>query len=93
MLLKCCTQYIRKFRRLSSGHRAGKGQFSFQSQRRANAKECSDYCTIAFISQASKVMLKILQVRLQQYLNREFQMYKLGFKEAEEPEIKLPKPL
>ena len=93
MLLKCCTQYTRKFRRLSSGHRTGKGQFSFQSQRRANAKECSDYCTIALISKASKVMLKILQVRLQQYLNREFQMYELGFKEAEEPEIKLPKHL
>ena len=71
MLLKCCTQYTRKFRRLSSGHRTGKGQFSFQSQRRANAKECSDYCTIALISKASKVMLKILQVRLQQYMNQE----------------------
>ena len=36
-----------------------------------NAKECSNYCTIAFISHASKVMLKILQARLQQYMNRE----------------------
>ena len=36
-----------------------------------NAKECSNYCTIALISQASKVMLKILQARLQQYKNRE----------------------
>ena len=39
--------------------------------KKGNAKECSDYCTIALISQASKVMLKILQVRLQQYMNRE----------------------
>ena len=36
-----------------------------------NAKECSNYCTIALISHASKVMLKILQARLQQYVNRE----------------------
>ena len=34
-----------------------------------NAKECSNYCTIAFISHASKIMLKILQARLQQYMN------------------------
>jgi len=38
MLLKCCTQYISKFRKLSNGHRIGKGQFSFQSQRRAMPK-------------------------------------------------------
>ena len=40
---------------------------------RGNAKECSDYGTIALISHASKVMLKILQVRLQQYMNGEFE--------------------
>ena len=40
--------------------------------KRGNAKECSNYCTIALISHASKVMLKILQARLQQYVNREF---------------------
>ena len=40
--------------------------------KRGNAKECSNYCTIALISHASKVMLKILQDRLQQYVNREF---------------------
>ena len=39
--------------------------------KKGNAKECSNYCTIALISQASKVMLKILQARLQQYVNRE----------------------
>ena len=53
-----------------------------------NAKECSDYLTIALISPASKVMLKILQARLQQYVN--FQMFKLVLEKAEEPEIKLP---
>ena len=66
MLLKCCTQYVSKFGKLGSGHRTGKGQFSFQSQRKAMQKKCSSYHTIALISHASKVALKILQVRLQQ---------------------------
>ena len=70
MLLKCCTQYASKFGKLNSGHRTGKGQFSFQSQKNRNAEECSNYRTIALISHASKVMLKILQVRLQQYVNQ-----------------------
>ena len=51
-----------------------------------NAKECSNYCTLT--SHTSKVMLKILQARLQQYMN--FQMFKLDLEKAEEPEIKLP---
>ena len=55
-----------------------------------NAKECSNYHTIALISHVSKIMLKILQARLQQYVNRELQMYKLSLEKAEEPEIKLP---
>ena len=46
--------------------------------------------TIALISHTSKVMLKILQARLQQYMNRELQMFKLVLEKAEEPEIKLP---
>ena len=53
-----------------------------------NTKECSNYRTIALISHASKVMLKILQVRLQQYVN--FLMFKLVLEKAEEPEIKFP---
>ena len=57
---------------------------------KGNAKECSNYCTLALISHTSKFMLKILQVRPQQYINQEFQMYKQDFKEAEKPEIKLP---
>ena len=61
MWLMCCTQYASKFGKLSSGHRTGKGQFSFQSQKKGNTKECSNYLTIALISHASKVMIKILQ--------------------------------
>ena len=58
--------------------------------KKGNAKECSKYRTIALISHASKVMLKILQARLQQYVNHELQMFKLVLEKAEEPEIKLP---
>ena len=56
--------------------------------KKGNAKECSNYRTIALISHASKVMLKILQARLQQYVN--FLMSKLVLEKAEELEIKLP---
>ena len=55
-----------------------------------NAKECSNYHTIALISHASKVMLKILQARLQQYMNCELPDVQLLLERAEEPEIKLP---
>ena len=51
----------------------------------------TNYHTIALLSHASKVMLKILQGRLQQYVNHELQMFKLVLEKAEEPEIKLPK--
>ena len=56
--------------------------------KKGNAKQCLNYHTIALISHASKVMLKILQARLQQYVN--FQTFKLVLEKAEEPEIKLP---
>ena len=58
--------------------------------KKGNAKECSNYHTIALISYATKVMLKILQARLQQYVNHEFQMFKLVLEKAEKSEIKLP---
>ena len=46
--------------------------------KKGNGKECSNYCTIALISHASKVMLKILQARLQQYVNRELPDFQAG---------------
>ena len=82
MLWKCCIQYASKFGKLSSGHRTGKGQFSFQSLRKAIVKECLNYHTIALISHASKTMLKILQVRLQQYVNCELQDVRAGFRKG-----------
>ena len=56
-----------------------------------NSKECSNYHTIALISHTSKVMLKILQARFQQHMNRELPYVQAGLEKAEEPEIKLPK--
>ena len=56
----------------------GLEKVSFQSNLKGNAKECSNYCTIALISQASKVMLKILQ----QYMNRELPNVQAGFRKG-----------
>ena len=90
MLWKCCTQYASKFGRLSSGHRTGKSQFSFQSQRKAMPKNAQTTAQL-HSSHASKVMLKILQARLQQYVNHEFPYVQVGFREGRgEPKIKLP---
>ena len=58
--------------------------------KKGNAKEHSNYSIIALISHASKVMLKLLQARLQQYVTENFQMFKLDLGKSEEPEIKLP---
>ena len=61
----------------------GLNKVSFHS----SAKECTDYCTTALTSHASKVMLKILQARLQKYRNVKFQMFKPVVEKAQEPEI------
>ena len=90
LLLKCCTQYASKFGKLSSGHRTGKGVFIL-IPKKVNDKECSNYYTTALISHTSKVMFKILQARLQQYVNCELPDVRAGFRKGrEEPEIRLP---
>ena len=80
MLLDCCIQYASKFGKLSSGHSTGKGQFSFQPQRKVMPKNVQT--TIQLHSHASKNMLKILQVRLQQYMNQEFPEVQAGFRKG-----------
>ena len=80
MLLKCCTQYASKFGKLSSGHRTGKGQFSFQSQRKAMPKNVQT--TAQLYSFHMLVMFKILQARLQQYVNRELPDVQPGFRKG-----------
>ena len=78
MLRKCCTQYASKCGKLSSGHRIGKGQFSFQSQRKARPKNAQTTAQL-HSSHTRKVMLKILQARLQQYVNHELLDVQAGF--------------
>ena len=82
MLWKCYTQYVSKFGKLSSGHRTGKGQFSFQSQRKATPN--ANCCTIVLLSYDSKVMLKVLQAWLQQYVNCELPDVQAGFRKGRE---------
>ena len=82
MLWKCCTQYASKFGKFSSGHWTGKRSVFIPIPKKHNAKECSNYCTISLISHASKVMLKILQARLQQYVNRELPDVQAGFRKG-----------
>ena len=80
MLWRYCTQYASKFGKLSSDHRTGKSQFSIPNK--GNAIECSDYHTIALISHTSRVMLKILQAMLQQYMNCELPDVQAGFRKG-----------
>ena len=63
----------------NSGVAVGLEKVSFHSNPKGNAKECSNCCTIEFISHAGKGMLKILQARLQQYMNQELPNVQAGF--------------
>ena len=74
------TQYASKFGKLSSGHRTGKGQFYFQSQRRAMPKNVQT--TRQLHSSHTLALLKILQARLQQYLNHELPDVQAGFRKG-----------
>ena len=71
-----------KFGKLSSGHKTRKGQFSFQSQRRAMAKNIQTIVQLHSFSRASKVMLKILQASLQKYVNQECPDVQAGFRKG-----------
>ena len=77
-----CTQYASKFGKLSSGHRTGKRSVFIPIPKKGNDKEGSNYHTIALISHASKVMLKILQARLQKYVNHELPDVQAGFRKG-----------
>ena len=80
MLGKCCTQDASKFGKVSSGH--WKRSVFIPIPKKGNAKECSNYHTIALISHTRKVMLKIFQARLQQYVNCEFPDIQAGFRKG-----------
>ena len=68
----------------------GVGKVFIRTQKKGNAKECWNVCTIVLISHASKVMLKILQVGFNSIWSKSFQMYKLDLRKAEKAGIKLP---
>ena len=70
MLLKCCT-LCQQIRKTQQWPQDWKRSVFIPISKKGNANECSNYCTIALISHVSKIMLKILQARLQQYVNQE----------------------
>ena len=81
ILLKFFSQYVNKFE--NSAVATGLEKFSFHSNpKKGDAKECSNYHTIVLISPANKVMLKLLQARLQQYLNQELPDVQAGFRKG-----------
>ena len=81
MLWKWCTQYARIWKTQQWPHDWKRSVF-ISIPKKGNAEECSNYCTIALISHASKVMLKILQARLQQYVNCEIPDVQAGFRKG-----------
>ena len=78
MLLKCCTQYGRKFGKLRWPWHWKRSVF-IPIPKKGNVKECLNYHTIALIWSTSKITLKILQARLQQYMNHELPDVQAGF--------------
>ena len=90
MLWKYCTQYASKFGKLSSGHRTGRGQFSFQSQRKAMPKNVQ---TITQLHSSHMLVKKCSRFSKPGFSNTwtmKFPMFKLVLEKAEKPEIKLP---
>ena len=90
MLWKCCTQYANKYGKLSSGHRTGKGQFSFQSQRKAMPKNTQNTTQLHSSHKLVKECSKFSNTGFSNMWTMNFQMFKLDLGEAEEPEVKLP---
>ena len=80
MLWKCCTQYASKFEK--QWPQDQKRSVFIPISMKGNAKECSNYWKISLISHTSKVMLKILQARLQQYTNQEIPDVQPGFRKG-----------
>ena len=90
MLLKCCTQYASKFGKLNSGHRTGKDQFSFQSQRKVMPKNAQTTERLHSSHMLVKSCSKFSKTGFNSTWTMNFQMFKLGLEKAQEPEIKLP---
>ena len=84
MLWKCCTQYASKIWNTQQWPQDWKGSVVIHIPKKGNAKECSNYDTIVPISHISEVMLKILQTRVPQYMNRELPYVQAGFGKGRE---------
>ena len=82
MLRQCYTQYRQQIWKTHQWSQDWKRPVFIPVPKKGNAKECSNYHTITLISPASKVMLKILQARLQQYMNRELPDVQAGFRKG-----------
>ena len=89
MLSKYCSQYASKFGKLNSGHRTGKGQFSFQSQRKAVSKNVQTTAQLHSSHTLTKQFSKSSKPSFNSTWSVGFQMFKLDLEKAEEPEIKL----
>ena len=81
MLLKCYSQYVSKFGNLSSGHRTGNVS-SHSNPKEEQCQKSSNYHTIVLISHANKIILKILQARLMQYMHLEHPVVQPGFRKG-----------
>ena len=90
ILLKCCTQYVSKLGKLSSGHRTGKGQFPFQSPKRAMTENVPTTIQLHPFNILAKLCSKFFKIGLSSVWIENFQMYKLSLEKANEPENKLP---
>ena len=87
---KCFTQYDNKFEKLISGHRTGKGQFSFQSQRKAMPKNAQTTTQLRQSHTLTKWCSKFSKPGFNGTWSMNFQMFKLDLEKPEDPEIKLP---
>ena len=90
MLWQCCTQYASKFGKLSSGHRTGKGQFSFPSQRQAMPKNVQTTTQLHSSHTLAKKYSKSSKPGFNSMWTVNFRMYKLDLENAEKPDINLP---
>ena len=90
MLWKCCTQYVIKFGKLRSGHRTGKGQFLFQSQRKAMPKNAQTTAQLHSSHTLVKSCSRFSKPGFSNTWTVNFRMFKLVLEKAEELEIKLP---
>ena len=89
MLLKCCTQYVSKFGKPSSGHRTGKGQFSIQFQRKAKPKNVQITLQLHSFHMLARLCLKSFKLGFSSMWTENFQIHTPDLENAEEPEIKL----